>query len=191
MQEKQISWVPILVGMFMLVLGVCGYILWQYLPRPVAPASAGAGPASGPGFEVRYNALIALAQRGSRRAVEHSPPAVAASIGHLSGSAGFAPAALVLQADDRLALLLEMLDEERQLRNFRLKLENGLELPDAQAAQTTVTSALKAIAELHRQQPDLPLAPLRPAIERLMQSEHPLVQQEAARTQTLVFAGSR
>ena len=183
MQDKPvISMTPIVAAAFLVVLVGCGYLLWNYLPTAATPPLVGPGPASGPGFEVRYNAVIALAQRGSPRAVQPSPQAVAASV----GLAAPLPAIVVLHGDDRLAILREMLDEDWQLRNFRVKLQNGHEVADEVAARTTVISALKAIVELQRRQPDLKLASLRPAIDRLAGSSNPVIQQEAARTQALL-----
>jgi hypothetical protein len=183
MHEKPvISMTPIVAAAFLVVLVGCGYLIWHFLPAAVTPPLVAPGPASGPGFEVRYNAVIALAQRGSPRAVQPSPQAVAESV----GLAAPLPALVVLHGDDRLAILREMLDEEWQLRNFRVKLQDGREAADEVAARTTVVSALKALVELQRRQPNLKLDSLRPAIERLASSSNPVVQQEAARTQALL-----
>ena len=48
------------------------------------------------------------------------------------------------------ALLAEMLDEDRQMKNFRAKLQDGREVPDEAAARRTVLSALKAVLEWHK-----------------------------------------
>jgi hypothetical protein len=73
---------------------------------------------SAPGWEVRYNATIALARRGSTRVP--------------------------------FDLLAEMLDEDRQMKNFRARLQDGREVPDEAAARRTVLNALKAFAEWHK-----------------------------------------
>ncbi len=70
------------------------------------------------GWEVRYNAVVALARRGSA----HLP----------------------------FAVLAEMLDEQRQMRNFRARLQDGRNVPDEAAARRTVLNALKAVVEWHK-----------------------------------------
>ena len=42
-----------------------------------------------------------------------------------------------------------MLDEEKQMRNFRVRLESGEVVPDEAAARLTVLSALKAVKQWH------------------------------------------
>jgi hypothetical protein len=103
-----------------------------------------------PVLEVRYNAAVALARRGSDRA--------------------------------RLDLLGEMLDEQRQRQNFRLKGKDGADKPDEATAQTTVGNALRAVAELHRRRPDRDLSELRPALERLARGDDAGLQTEAEHT---------
>jgi hypothetical protein len=123
------------------------------------PPTATEGPRNAPGFEIRYNATLALARMGSDRIVE------------------------------RFDVLKEMLDEEQQLRSFRKRIDkDGHLLPedkaplDPVAARTTVETALKAIAELHRKNPKLDLSPLLPAIENLTHSDNPVLKTEAERT---------
>jgi hypothetical protein len=70
------------------------------------------------GWEIRYNATLALAYRGD--------PEV------------------------RLDVLREMLDEQRQLRNFRTALKDGRDVPDEVAARRTVLNALKAVRDWHK-----------------------------------------
>src|SRR5438105_40976 len=69
-----------------------------------APPTATAGPRNTPGFEVRYNATLALARMGSDRIV------------------------------DRFDVLKEMLDEDQQLRSFRKRIDkDGNLLPEDKA----------------------------------------------------------
>ena len=124
--------------------------------RATGPAVV-TGPASAPGWEVRYNASIALARRGNPHAIEAS-------------------------AKDSL---LEMLDEEQQMRNFREKV-NGKEISNVAGAQLTVITAVQAIAELHRRQPDLDLSFFKPAIDKLTNSLSVAVSTEAKKTQQLL-----
>ena len=49
-------------------------------------------------------------------------------------------------------IVLEMLDENRQMHNFREQLPNGQVVPDEAAARLTVVSALRAIGEWHKKQ---------------------------------------
>jgi hypothetical protein len=48
--------------------------------------------------------------------------------------------------------LLEMLDEQRQLRNFRVQLQDGQVAADEAAARLTMIYALRAIADWHKKQ---------------------------------------
>jgi hypothetical protein len=73
---------------------------------------------SSPGWEIRYNAAIALARRGS--------------------------------VNVPLDILASMLDEQRQMRNFRAKLADGTEVADEVAARRTVLNALQAVMEWHK-----------------------------------------
>lgn len=111
------------------------------------------------GFEIRYNAVVALARRGSPKI-----------------------------DPERIELLKEMLDEPVQLYNWRVRIVEGKEVAfekagaDPVAARTCVESALKAIVELHHKRPDLDLSALKPAIEKLKQSSNPALRTEAERT---------
>jgi hypothetical protein len=49
-----------------------------------------------------------------------------------------------------LVLLREMLDENQQLVNFRVKLQDGKDVPDENSARSAILTTLKAIAEWHR-----------------------------------------
>src|SRR5260370_18760445 len=80
--------------------------------RGAKPAIA-TGPSSPPGWEVRYNATIALARRGSER----------------------------VKDEQVWENLQEMLDEEQQLRNSRRKLKDGAEVPDEAGAPVTLIPA--------------------------------------------------
>ncbi len=118
------------------------------------------GPASPKGWEVRYNAALALVRRGSESATDET----------------------VWES------LQEMLDEEQQLRNFRRKLPNGTEVSDDGPARLTVVAALQAIREFHKIRPKADLASLHVPIEKLTSSSNALVRKEAKETQ-LVLKG--
>jgi hypothetical protein len=119
--------------------------------RPAAQPTATTGPKSPAGWEVRYNATLALARRGSSHVKDP-------------------------KAWDSL---LEMLDEDQQLRNFRPKTENGRETVDDTGAYTTVISALQAVQELHRKQPHLDLSALKEPIDKLARSPNATVSVQA------------
>lgn len=143
------NWLPVILGV-VLVGAAVG--VWQRWPQAEVPAP-GPGPQvapSPPGWEIRYNATLALARRGSDKV--------------------------------RLDVLSEILDEDKQMRNFRVKLKDGTEVPDESAARTIILSALKAVAELHAKRPSLDLSPLSPAIDKLAESPVVMLRAEADRT---------
>ena len=105
-------------------------------------------------MEIRYNAIAALARRGSS----------------------------AMSDPDRLDVLAEMLDEAKQQSQFRIKLKDGREVPDATAAQSTVESALRAIVELHKKRPEIDITRLHSPIVALTQSANGVIRQEALRT---------
>jgi hypothetical protein len=141
-----------------LLVGLAALCLIGCRNAPPASTAPATGPRNPPGFEVRYNAAVALARRGSDKAAE------------------------------RLDVLQEMLDEEQQLRSFRKRIIDGRLVPDNEAppdpvaARTAVESALKAIVELHKKRPEMDLSSLMPAIDKLTQSSNPVLRTEAERT---------
>lgn len=138
------------------VLGVA--VMAAGCQRPAPPTAPADGPRNPPGFEIRYQAALALARMGSDK------------------------------ARDRLDVLQEMLDEEQQLRSFRRRIVDGRIVPeneapyDPVAARTIVESALKAIVELHRKRPEMDLSSLMPAIDKLTQSGNAVLRTAAERT---------
>ncbi len=102
---------------------------------------------SSPGWEIRYNATLALARRSSQ--------------------------------ETPLSELQEMLDEEKQLRNFESRTQSGLVSVDEQGARTTVLKALEGVASLHQKQPDLDLSRLDPAVEKLTHSSNLTLREKA------------
>ncbi len=140
------------------LIGLCLLSLIGGCQKAAPTVKLSEGRRSPAGFEIRYNAAVALARMGSDHAKE------------------------------RLDVLTEMLDEEQQLRNFRTTIVDGKEVqenqarPDPVAARTAVESALKAIVELHRKKPALDLSSLMPAIEKLGASPNPALRLEAERT---------
>jgi hypothetical protein len=120
--------------------------------KPAGQAAVPTGRASPSGWEIRYNATVALARHGSDK------------------------------IKDRIEVLDEMLDENQQLANCRTTTKDGQEVTDLQAATGTVTNALKAIAELHRRRPEMDLSSLNPAIDKLTQSSNAALRTEAERT---------
>ncbi len=117
--------------------------------EPVRSPSATRSPA---GWEVRYNATLALARRGSAA------------------------------VKNRLDVLAEMLDEQQQRQNFRGTGKNGTDVPNETAVFQTLSSTLKAVAELHRRQPNLDLSELYPAVRKLTEADNAVLRGEALRT---------
>jgi hypothetical protein len=142
----------LLVGVVVLI-----YVRWPGAQIPAEPP-ADVKP-SPKGWQIRYNANLALAVKGSKQV--------------------------------RLDLLREMLDEQKQLKNFRVRLQSGQEVPDETGARRTVLNTLKAIAEWHQKldvvkalgADNQALAKVYGAIDDLAQnSPNIVVRQEAERT---------
>jgi hypothetical protein len=97
----------------------------------------------------------------------------------------------------RLDLLREMLDENQQLVNFRVKLQNGKDVPDENGARSAILTTLRAITEWHKKR-DVrqayradrdKLDKVYAAIAALAEkSPNPVVQSAAKRTQDAVSA---
>jgi len=121
---------------------------------PAGPAPSPTGARSVGGWEVRYQAVLSLARRGSPH----------------------------VKDPGLWDVLAEMLDEDQQLRNFRVQLRDGREVPDEFAARTTVIGALRAVQELHRRQPAMDLSDLKGPIEKLTHSPAAPVSTEAKQT---------
>jgi hypothetical protein len=82
----------------------------------------------------------------------------------------------------RLTLLQTMLDEDELRSIFVVQSKKGgAEQPNQAAVVETMLNALKAIAELHRKNPQLDLSTLRPNIDKLAHNPNPAVQTEAGR----------
>jgi hypothetical protein len=77
-------------------------------------------------------------------------------------------------------ILLEMLDEHRQLRNFRVQLQDGQMVSDEGAARLTIVSALRAVGDWHKKQKARPsnvpseLANVYAAVDKL--ANHPIME---------------
>jgi hypothetical protein len=82
----------------------------------------------------------------------------------------------------RLTLLQTMLDEEELRSIFVVQAKNGgAEQPDQAMVVETLLNALKAVAELHRKNPQFDLSSLRSNIDKLAHNANPAVQTEAGR----------
>src|SRR5579875_112153 len=82
----------------------------------------------------------------------------------------------------RLTLLQTMLDEEELRRIFVVQSKkDGAEQPDQAVVVQIMLNALKAVAELHRKNPQLNLSSLRPNLDKLAHNPNPAVQTEAGR----------
>jgi hypothetical protein len=70
-----------------------------------------------------------------------------------------------------------------QRKNFVLKHKDGQEEPDEATVRDTMTAALQAVSDLHRQQPERDLSALHPAIEEIAHhGKNMALQAEAERT---------
>lgn len=82
----------------------------------------------------------------------------------------------------RLTLLQTLLDEDELRSIFVVRSKKtGAEQPDQAAVIETMLDALKAVAELHREDPQRDLSSLRPSIDQLAHHPNPAVQTEAGR----------
>jgi|SRR6516164_2400149 hypothetical protein len=108
------------------------------------------------GWEIRYNATVALARRGSDRIAEC------------------------------MDLLEEMLDEEEQMQNFQARTVDGKEIANQGEAYQSLANTLKAIKELHRRRPEMDLSPLFPAIKKLADTGNAGLRAEAQSVQTIL-----
>lgn len=128
---------------------VLALVLLAGCKQPVAPTVS--GQPAGNGWEVRYNAALALAQRGSPKFLD---PAT-------------------------IDVMIELLDEQQQINNFRLTMKDGRTVGNSSAARMCLLSGLRAISEYRVQIADADLSPLRPAVEKLAASQDPNLAKEA------------
>jgi hypothetical protein len=82
----------------------------------------------------------------------------------------------------RLDLLGEMLDEGKLGSIFVIRPRTGSEKPNEALVVLTLTDSLKALVQLHKKRPEMDLASLRPAVEKLAQNANPAVRVEAEQT---------
>ena len=60
--------------------------------------------------------------------------------------------------------------------------KGGADRPNEEVIGQSLLNALKAVAELHRQRPDMDLSSLTPAVDALARSSNPEVRTEAEKT---------
>lgn len=130
-------------------LGVFCLLLAVGCRQPLPPVPA--GQSSAPGWEVRYDAALALAHRGSEKFLDP-----------------------VVQD-----LVKEMLDEEQQLRNFRATLKSGQETSNPLAARMAILGAINAVTDYQTKRPEADLSGFMPALEKLSQSQNVRIAKEA------------
>ncbi len=112
---------------------------------------------SSKGRDIRYNATIALARRGSEKL--------------------------------NFAVLLEMLDEKKQMLNFQEETKDGTIVVNETKARRTVILALKAFSAWHKQNEgnkkfganSADLININRAVDQLTKSSNPVVRTEAER----------
>lgn len=137
-------------------LGVFCLLLAVGCRQPLPPIPA--GQPSAPGWEVRYDAALALAHRGSEKFLDP-----------------------VVQD-----LVKEMLDEEQQFRNFRLTLKSGQETSNPLAARMAILGAINAISDYHAKLPDADLSGFTSALEKLSHSQNTRIAKEAKQLHDLL-----
>jgi hypothetical protein len=90
--------------------------------------------------------------------------------------------ALARRGSDKTPIdtLEQMLDESKQRANFRVKQENGQEIVDEDGMSSMLDATLDAIAVFHEKRKDAKAAAqLKPAIEKLTESNNPGVREKA------------
>jgi hypothetical protein len=135
--------------------GICSMVLALLVAGCARQPSAPVSPAPGgkaSGWDIRYTAVIALARRGSDRIKDH------------------------------LDTLADMLDEPQQRANCTSRSAGGQDSVDEALVTGIITGALKAVTELHRRRPEMDLSTLGPAIDKLTESNNPVLRTEAAKT---------
>jgi hypothetical protein len=117
-QQTRRRWISLALVVGALTVLLVVWLRWPGSEVPVEPP-AKVQP-SRKGWQIRYNATVALLVKGSKR----------------------------IPFDN----VLEMLDENVQLKNFRVKLKNGKDVPDETGARKTILNTLKAIGDWHKKQ---------------------------------------
>jgi hypothetical protein len=101
--------------------------------------------------EIGYQAVVALARHGSKRFAAHP---------------------------EWINTLRDMLDEDRQSKLNRVIIRDK-EVVDENKTTETISTALKAVAEVHRLRPELDLTSLKPALEKLTNNKSKTIKDEA------------
>lgn len=140
---------------FTLLAGGCSRL--RNSPSP--PQSAGPNVEA---REIRYNAVLALLNRGSPH----------------------------VKDEGVWELLTEMLDESRQLQTFQTHAGDGPTIPNETGARMTVIGALRAVRELHKKRPEIDLSGLRPPLDKLKESTNATVRAEAGQALQSLFPTS-
>lgn len=128
----------------LVALAVVGVAVWVWRPLSTPAPAANVSP-SKEGFQLRYNATLALARRGSAKVP--------------------------------LKQLNEMLDEDKQLKNFTEKNEVNEEL-----ARRIVLKAIEAVGSVHKKHPELDISSLEPALQKLTDSRNLTLRDKARET---------
>ena len=115
---------------------------------PSPPQSAGPNVEA---REIRYNAVLALLNRGSPH----------------------------VKDEGVWDVLTEMLDEEQLLKDFQSQSRDGRPGAGETAARMTVIGTLRALRGLHQKRPEMNLTGLEPLIDKLTQSSNAAVRAEA------------
>jgi hypothetical protein len=172
----------LLLGLMLAIVALVGFVLFRPKPHPPiedeqdAELVAMGVPNPGAGFpgEINWGAAAVLGK-------------------HLPSSPGWMVrynATLTLarrgSTQTPFAILAEMLDEDRQKRNFRVRLADGKEVADESAARRTVFDTLEAFGEWQKHKEAVQAAGNNPdlqrvyaAIDKLTQSPDETLRKEA------------
>jgi hypothetical protein len=172
----------LLLGLMLAVVAVVGFVLFR--PKGNAPSEDGqlpellalAVPNPGAGFpgDLNWGAVAFLGKN------------LPSSPGWLVRYNATQTLARRGSAQMPLDVLAEMLDEDQQLRNFRVRLADGKEVANESAARQTVFDALKAVGDWHKHKavvqavgnnPDLQR--VYAAIDKLTQNPNAVLRKEA------------
>src|SRR5262245_4990473 len=163
-------------GLFLLVLigGLVSVVLWIIFQRPAQPTP--------PDVNQPEPQLVRLATPDPGLPSSLSWPALGMLTESLPSSPGWEVRYNAAASLGRLGapevpwpIIADMLNEDQQMRNFRVRLDSGQIVADEAAARLTVMNALKAVKQWHEKQTkqvaiSADLARVQAAVERLTTS---------------------
>jgi hypothetical protein len=177
----------LLLGLMLAIAAVVGFVLFRPTSTPVPEddlhpeliAAAVPGMGASSLYEVNWGALASLSQL-----LPSSPGWQVRYNTTLTYARRGSP-------NLPLAVLSEMLDEDRQMRNFRARLADGKDVPDEYAARQTVYNALHYFGEWQQHKDAVASAQANPelqrvyaAVDKLTHSKNDVLRKEAERVKS-------